>query len=68
MKIPIVNHKDYLAEINEDNKFPINKFDELAKYLIKKNYVNEFYKCNRGVSGSNYVARCYRKWSVICMD
>ena len=44
MKIPIVNHKDYLAEINEDNKFPINKFDELAKYLIKKNYVNEFYK------------------------
>ena len=44
MKIPIVNHKNYLAEINEDNKFPINKFDELAKYLIKKNYVNEFYK------------------------
>ena len=43
MKIPIVNHKDYLAEINEDNKFPINKFDELAKYLIKKNYVNDFY-------------------------
>ena len=44
MKIPIVNHKDYLAEINVDNKFPINKFSELAKYLIKKNLVNEFYK------------------------
>ena len=44
MKIPIVNHKDYLAKINVDNKFPINKFNELAKYLIKKNLVNEFYK------------------------
>ena len=44
MKIPIVNHNDYLAEINVDNKFPIKKFNELAKYLIKKKYVSEFYK------------------------
>ena len=29
MKIPIVNHNDYLAEINVDNKFPIKKFNEL---------------------------------------
>ena len=43
MKLPVVNHKDYLAKINEDNKFPINKFNELAKYLIKK-IVNKFYE------------------------
>ena len=24
-EIPVVNHKDYLAKINEDNKFPIKK-------------------------------------------
>ena len=44
MKLPVVNHKDYLAKINEDNKFPINKFNELAKYLIKKKIVNKFYE------------------------
>ena len=42
MKIPIVNHNDYLAEINVDNKFPIKKFNELAKYLIKKNMLVNF--------------------------
>ena len=44
MKFPVVNHKDYLAKINEDNKFPINKFNELAKYLIEKKIVNKFYE------------------------
>ena len=44
MKLPVVNHKDYLAKINEDNKFPINKFNELAKYLIRKKIVNKFYE------------------------
>ena len=37
MKLPVVNHEDYFAKIGDNHKFPINKFDELAKYLIKKN-------------------------------
>ena len=44
MSIPIVNHKDYLAKIDETNKFPIKKFNELAKYLLEKKIVNNFYK------------------------
>ena len=39
MELPIVNHPDYDAKINEDNKFPIKKFGELAIYLKKKVYV-----------------------------
>ena len=42
--LPVVNHIDYVAKINDDNKFPIKKFGELAKYLIKKKVVNKFYK------------------------
>ena len=34
MELPVVNHKDYVAKIGDDHKFPINKFGELAKYLI----------------------------------
>ena len=33
MALPIVNHPDYVAKINDDNKFPIKKFGELASYL-----------------------------------
>tara|TARA_B100001564_G_scaffold355456_1_gene367800 strand:- start:113 stop:1006 length:894 start_codon:yes stop_codon:yes gene_type:complete len=44
MRLPIVNHEDYVAKINDDNKFPIRKFGELAKYLLNKKVVNEFYK------------------------
>tara|TARA_B100001057_G_C22844999_1_gene948641 strand:+ start:561 stop:1454 length:894 start_codon:yes stop_codon:yes gene_type:complete len=44
MKLPVVNHEDYVAKINDDNKFPIRKFGELAKYLLNKKVVNEFYK------------------------
>ena len=35
MELPVVNHKDYFAKIGDDHKFPINKFGELANYLIK---------------------------------
>ena len=36
MELSVVNHKDYFAKIGDDHKFPINKFGELANYLIKK--------------------------------
>ena len=36
MKLPIVFHINYNAHIGDDHKFHINKFEELAKYLIKK--------------------------------
>ena len=39
MELPIVNHKDYLAKIGDDHKFPINKFGALANYLTDKNIV-----------------------------
>ena len=44
MELPIVNHEDYFAKIGDDHKFPINKFGELANYLIKNNIVKKFYK------------------------
>ncbi len=43
MELPVVNHKDYEAQLNEDNKFPIKKFGELAKALIKNKIVKNFY-------------------------
>ena len=43
MELPVVNHKDYVAKIGDDHKFPINKFGELAKYLIDQKIVNKFY-------------------------
>ena len=43
MELPVVNHKDYEAELNDDNKFPIKKFGELAKALIKNKIVKNFY-------------------------
>ncbi len=43
MELPVVNHKDYEAKLNDDNKFPIKKFGELAKALIKNKIVNNFY-------------------------
>ena len=42
MELPIVNHPDYVAKINDDNKFPIKKFGELANYLKEKNIVKDF--------------------------
>ena len=46
MELPVVNHKDYVAKINDDHKFPIKKFGELAKYLIEKKVVSKFYEPN----------------------
>ena len=43
MELPVVNHKDYVAQIGDDHKFPINKFGELAKYLIDQKIVKKFY-------------------------
>ncbi len=43
MDLPVVNHQDYEAQLNDDNKFPIKKFGELAKSLIKNKIVKNFY-------------------------
>ena len=43
MDLPVVNHKDYFAKIGDDHKFPINKFGELANYLIDKKIVKKFH-------------------------
>ena len=43
MELPVVNHKDYFAKIGDDHKFPINKFGELANYLIEKKIVKKFH-------------------------
>ena len=43
MDLPVVNHPDYVAKINDDNKFPIKKFGALAKYLLKSGVVKKFY-------------------------
>ena len=44
MYLPVVNHKDYFAKIGDDHKFPIEKFGELANYLIKKKIVKKFHE------------------------
>ena len=44
MDLPVVNHEDYFAKIGDDHKFPINKFGELAKYLIDKKIVKKFHQ------------------------
>ena len=41
MDLPVINHEDYFAKIGDDHKFPINKFSELAKYLIDQKIVKE---------------------------
>ena len=43
MELPVVNHPDYVAKINDDNKFPIQKFGALADYLIKESVVKKFH-------------------------
>ena len=43
MDLSVVNHQDYFAKIGDDHKFPINKFGELAKYLLKKDIVKKFH-------------------------
>ena len=43
MELPVVNHPDYVAKINDDNKFPIQKFGALADLLIKERVVKKFH-------------------------
>ena len=44
MDLPVINHEDYFAKIGDDHKFPINKFSELAKYLVDQKIVKKFHK------------------------
>ena len=43
MELPVVNHPDYVAKINDDNKFPIQKFGALAEHLLKTGVVKKFH-------------------------
>jgi len=43
MELPVVNHPDYVAKINENSIFPIKKFSSLANYLLQKKVVKNFY-------------------------
>ena len=43
MELPVVNHHDYVAKINDDNKFPIQKFSALADHLIEERVVKKFH-------------------------
>ena len=43
MELPVINHSDYVAKINDDNKFPIKKFGALAKYLLDNKVVQKFH-------------------------
>ena len=68
MELPVVNHKDYFAKIGDDHKFPINKFGELAKYLIKKKIVKKFhqpYACShetlKRAHSENYIKQIKNK-------
>ena len=43
MQLPVVNHPDYVAKINDDNTFPIKKFGALADHLLKNKVVKTFH-------------------------
>ena len=43
MELPVINHPDYVAKINDDNKFPIKKFGALAKHLKDFKIVKNFH-------------------------
>ena len=43
MDLPVINHPDYVAKINDDNKFPIQKFGALAEHLLKAGVVKKFH-------------------------
>ncbi len=43
MELPVVNHPDYVAKINENSVFPIKKFSSLANYLLQNQVVKDFY-------------------------
>ena len=43
MELPIVNHPEYVAKINENSVFPIKKFSYLANYLLQNKVVKNFH-------------------------
>ena len=43
MELPVVNHPEYVAKINENSVFPIKKFSALAEYLVQNNIVKKFH-------------------------
>ena len=43
MELPIVNHPEYVAKINENSVFPIKKFSSLANYLLQNKVVENFH-------------------------
>ena len=68
MELPVVNHEDYFAKIGDDHKFPINKFGELANYLVAKNIVKKFhtpYPCSektlKRAHSENYIKKIKNK-------
>jgi acetoin utilization deacetylase AcuC-like enzyme len=68
MELPIINHEDYFAKIGDDHKFPINKFGELANYLLKKKIINHFHKpypCSvktlKGAHSQTYISNIINK-------
>ena len=68
MELPVINHEDYFAKIGDDHKFPINKFGELANYLINKKIVKKFhtpYPCSeetlKRAHSENYIKNVKNK-------
>ena len=68
MELPVINHEDYFAKIGDDHKFPINKFGELANYLLKKKIINQFHKpypCSvktlKGAHSQTYISNIINK-------
>ena len=43
MELPVINHPDYVAKLNDDNKFPIKKFGALANHLLDVGVVRKFH-------------------------
>ena len=73
MDLPVVNHKDYFAKIGDDHKFPINKFGDLADFLLKNKIVTKFHKpypCSdetlKGAHSEKYINEIYEK--EICLS
>jgi len=68
MELPVINHEDYYAKIGDDHKFPINKFGELANYLLEKKIINQFHKpypCSiktlKGAHSQTYISNIINK-------
>ena len=47
MQLPVVNHPEYVAKINDNSIFPIKKFSALADYLLQKNIDSCYTGCFR---------------------